>query len=103
MLKTPIDLRVTTHKFAILDLAQRLSIDSWEQLAGELDMSRHRELMQKLSTEKAVEEKFYKLLKEWVQVKNEEATYAALHNAVEACDQRTALSVVRRRFMTCTI
>ena len=95
MLQVPIDMANTVHKFAILDVAQRISSKHWDYFSSLLGLSK--ETLQDLSKEKATEEKYYNAIKEWLKIKRERATFAVLEDLLEQCSQRGAQIVMKKR------
>ena len=61
---TMIDLSNRVHKYAILDICQRMSSDVWEQFANALLLPST--VIDKLRAEAAVEERYYLMLKGWL-------------------------------------
>ena len=83
------------HKFAILDVVQRISVRHWTYFLSHFELSR--ETVQKLSKERAIEEKYYNAIKEWLKIKREQATFAVLNDLLGQCNQRGAQMVMKQR------
>ena len=95
ILQVPIDMANVVHKFAILDVVQRISLNHWTRFSSLLGLSK--ETVELLSREKASEERYYKSIKEWLKVNREGATFAALSELLEQCNERRAQIVMRKR------
>lgn len=96
MLQVPIDMENTIHKFAILDVVQRISVSHWTFFSSQLGLSK--DAVQKLSEEKATEERYYKAIKEWLKVKRQaRATFADLDELLNECSQHGAQIVMKKR------
>lgn len=50
-----------------------------------------------LSKERATEEKYYHAIKEWLRMKGERATFAALNDHLEQCSERGAQAIMKMR------
>ena len=99
ILQTSIDLRNRIHKFAILDISQRLRANKWQQLARKLEIPN--ETIQQLKrTEIVTEECYYQVFKEWLNCKKEDATFGLLQAVLVSCNQRGAMEIVRRRLLS---
>lgn len=99
ILQSPIDLRNQMHKFAILDISQRLRANKWQQLARKLEIPN--ETIQQLKrTESVTEECYYQVFKEWLNNTKEDATFELLQDVLVSCNQRSAMEIVRRRLMS---
>ena len=83
------------HKFAILDVVQRISLRHWNTICSRLELSR--ETIHEIQREESTEEKYYNAIKEWLKVKREEATFAVLNDLLEQCRQHGAQIVMRKR------
>lgn len=83
------------HKFAVLDIVQRISLDHWTRFSSLLGLGE--ETVEILSREKAPEERYYKSIKEWLKVNRERATFAALNELLEQCSEHRAQVVMRKR------
>ena len=94
-LSSPINLKDTKHKFALLDLCQRLRADKWNVFAMSLQLPH--DLILQFEKEQQIEERYYKTLKCWVKRKQEGATFDALCNTLKSCSQENAIIVVKRR------
>ena len=95
ILQSPIDLRNRMHKFAILDISQRLRANKWQQLARKLEIP-NETILQLKRTESVTEECYYQVFKEWLNKKGD-ATFGVLQDVLVSCDQRSAMEIVRRR------
>ena len=96
ILQSPIDLRNRTHKFAILDVSQRLRANKWQQLARKLEIPN--ETIQQLKrTESVTEECYYQVFKEWLNHTKGDATFGVLQDVLVSCNQRSAMEIIRRR------
>ncbi len=95
LLRCPIDLTQRRHKFALLDLAQRLAPDKWHGIATRLELPDP--VLQNIKIERQPEEKYYKTLKQWVSTKKMEATFATLRDVLESYEQFAAVDVMVRR------
>lgn len=95
MLQVPIDMANPVHKFAILDVVQRIPSKHWDYFSSLLGLSK--ETVQALSKERATEEKYYNAVKEWLKIKRERATFAVLEDLLEQCSQRGAQIVMKKR------
>ena len=95
----------TVHKFAVLDVVQRISINNWTRFSSLLGLSK--ETVEVLSREKASEERYYKSINEWLKMKRERATFAVLNELLEECREHGAQIVMKRRLEcnrgTCTL
>ena len=99
ILQSPIDLRNRMHKFAILDISQRLRANKWQQLARKLGIPN--ETIQQLKrTESVTEECYYQVFKEWLNNTKGDATFELLQDVLVSCNQRSAMEIVRRRLMS---
>ena len=92
---TPINLNSTRHKYAILDAAQRIEKSCWRQMATNLEISER--TIQTLAKERAVEERYYKMIKEWITFKGEGATFEVLKNVLETNSQTIAIEAMASR------
>ena len=81
------------HKFAILDISQRLKANKWQMLAKNLEVP-NTKIQHLERTEAVAEERYYKLFREWLSDKQEAATFAILRNA---CDQKSAVDMIIRK------
>ena len=95
MLRVPIDMTNIVHKFAILDVVQRISASHWTYFPSLLGLNR--ETVQVLSKEKATEERYYNAIKEWLKRERERATFAVLDDLLEQCSQLGAQIVMKKR------
>ena len=99
VLQNSIDMKNRMHKFAILDISQRLRANKWQTLAGKLEIP-NTTIQQLTKTENVVEERYYKLFREWLNCKREAATFAVLRDILETCDLKIAVDIIfRRRLM----
>lgn len=99
VLQNSIDMKNRMHKFAILDISQRLRANKWQTLAGKLEIP-NTTIQQLTKTENVVEERYYKLFREWLNCKREAATFAVLQDVLETCDLKIAVDIIfRRRLM----
>ena len=96
LLHCAVNLRNSTHKFAILDISQRLGADRWSAIARKLCLQEE-DIQEIQTTESCVEERYYKMLKQWVKSRQDEATFAALRDTLTSCNQTAAVGVVLRR------
>ena len=96
LLHCAVDLRNSTHRFAILDISQRLGADRWSAIARKLCLQED-DIQRIQKAESCVEERYYKMLKQWVKLRQDGATFAALQDALTSCNQTAAVSVVVRR------
>ena len=94
-LQVPIDMRNKVHKFAILDVVQRISVNHWILFTSLLGLNK--KTVEVLWKEKATEEKYYHAIKEWLRMKGERATFAALHDHLEQCSERGAQAIMKMR------
>ena len=99
ILQTSIDLRNRIHKFAILDISQRLRANKWQQLARKLEIP-NQTIQQLKSTENVTEECYYQVFKEWLNYKKGDATFGLLQAVLVSCNQRSAMEIVRRRLLS---
>lgn len=95
ILQVQIDMSNTVHKFAVLDVVQRISLNHWTRFSSLLGLSK--EIVESLSREKAPEERYYKSIKEWLKLNREGATFAALDGLLEQCNERRAQIIMRKR------
>ena len=95
ILQVPIDMSNVVHKFAVLDVVQRIPPNHWTRFSALLGLSK--ETVELLSREKASEERYYKSIKEWLKVNREGATFAALSELLEQCNEQRAQIVMRKR------
>ena len=95
LLQVPIDMTNKVHKFAILDVVQRISIERWTRFTSLLGLSE--ETIQVLSRKRATEEKYYHAIKEWLRTKNERATFMALNDFLEQCSEHGAQVIMKMR------
>ena len=95
ILEVPINMANIVHKFAVLDVVQRISPNHWTRFSSSLGLSK--ETVELLSREKESEERYYKSIKEWLKVNRERATFAALNELLEHCSERRAQAVMRKR------
>jgi len=79
VLQNSIYMKNRMHKFAILDISQRLRANKWQTLAGKLEIP-NTTIQQLIKTENCVEEQYYKLFREWLNYKREAATFAVLRD-----------------------
>ena len=93
--EVPIDMSNTVHKFAVLDVVQRVSIKHWDKFSFFLGL--RDETIQLLSREKAQEERYYKSVKEWLKVYQHKATFAALSEILEQCSEHEAQIAMNSR------
>ena len=96
VLQNSIDMKNRMHKFAILDISQRLRANKWQTLAGKLEIP-NTTIQQLTKTENVVEERYYKLFREWLNCKREAATFAVLRDILETCDLKIAVDIIFRR------
>jgi len=96
VLQNSIDMKNRMHKFAILDISQRLRANKWQTLAGKLEIP-NTTIQQLTKTENVVEERYYILFREWLNYKREAATFAVLRDILEACDLKIAVDIIFRR------
>ena len=95
ILQVPIDMANIVHKFAVLDVVQRMSLSHWDKFSSFLGLGK--ETVEVLSREKAVEERYYKSIKEWLKTNRERATFAALNGFLDQCSEHRAQVVMRKR------
>ena len=87
------------HKFAILDISQRLRANKWQQLARKLEIP-NETIQQLRRTENIAEECYYKVFKEWLNCKKGDATFGLLQAVLVSCNQRSVMEIVRRRLLS---
>ena len=95
ILQVPIDMANIVHKFAVLDVVQRMSLSHWDKFSSFLGLGK--ETVKVLSREKAAEERYYKSIKEWLKMNRERATFAALNGFLDQCSEHGAQVVMRKR------
>ena len=89
-----IDFSNRVHKFAILDICQRLSSDIWEEFASALMLPST--TIDKLRVEKAVEERYYMMIKGWLGGSSLH-TFSELQELLERFNCQDAVSTMERR------
>lgn len=93
-LQTPINLLDKTHKYALLDVCQRLPLERWYQIADLLKLSN--DTVERLGKEESAEERFYKTLKEWVRGEDE-ACFEELEMVLMRCGGEGAIVAMKMR------
>ena len=89
-----IDFSKRIHKLAILDICQRLSSDIWEEFASALMLPST--TIDKLRVEKAVEERYYMMIKGWLGG-SKSHTFSELQELLERFNCQDAVSTMQSR------
>lgn len=89
-----IKMSVRKHKFAILDVSQRLPETKWQDIGVKLDLGEV--FMTKLAKE-CTEERYYLMLKKWVESSEGTATFSHLRDILVDLEEDTALLVLEAR------
>lgn len=87
-----------SHKYAILDICQRLGPEyrTWKAFASELGLSKQQ--IQKIKREEQLpEERYYLALKQWTVDKKTLATFASLGTILEKCNQSDLIKIILER------
>lgn len=81
-------------RYALLDISQRLAAEKWEVLGECLRLERS--FLGEISGEE-VEERYYLMLKKWVEVSGGNATFSKLHRVLVELEENTAVMVLEAR------
>ena len=90
--KTSIDFDNRTHKFAVLDICQRISTDHFQQFCIRLGLQQHI-INSIVSKESLHEEQYYHAMKTWIK-SNENVTFNNLKLALLSCGQSDLLQFI---------
>lgn len=82
------------HQYAILDVSQRLPEEKWEEIGSILGLER--DFLEKVSNEE-VEERYYLMLKKWVELSNGVATFSHLREILANLEADVALLILEAR------
>ena len=96
--RTPIQLEDTRHKFAILDISQRLNSTKFVSFSKSLGLSDG--IIDEIKKREEVqEEQFYLVIKHWVLGK-EKATFNKLINCLQTCGEDHLVEYILQRLNT---
>jgi hypothetical protein len=97
--KQIVDISVTKHKYAILDICQRLPASILSHFAQRLNvpLDKVREISANFSMK---EERYYQVLKYWLSASKSGGTFEDLQGALESCQQQPVCDVIDRRLQT---
>ncbi len=94
-MRTVIQLENTIHKFAILDISQRLDYDKFVVFSRMLELSD--DLIEAIrGTDDLHEEQFYSVLKRWIQ-NTRSATFNQLIKCLRACNEAHLIPFLKKR------
>lgn len=85
---------IRRHKFAILDVSQRLREPKWRDIGVRLDLD---EVFLSKLTKECIEERYYLMLKEWVELSRGGATFSRLREVLVDLEEDIALLVLEAR------
>ena len=94
--RIPILLEDTAHKFAILDISQRLNYDKFIKFSQSLGLTQN-VIERARSTNDLHEEQFYLILKTWIQEKGNSATFNQLINSIILCKEDHLIQYLTER------
>ena len=89
------------HKYALLDISQRMLHSNWKKIGHELKLS-HGLITHLEECEKNIQERYYKLLVEFVTEFKEKATFRILREVLRECDENLAADILEERLQTRT-
>ena len=89
-----IRMNIRRHKFAILDVSQRLPELKWQDIGVKLALD---EVFLTNLTKECTEEKYYLMLKKWVELSGGGATFTQLRKMLRDLEEDTALLVLEAR------
>ncbi len=89
----PINVTIKKHKFAILDICQRLPFAKWEEIGIKLGMESA--FIDDLSKEEEIEERFYAMIMKRIEIGDGRMTFLDLRDIIK--DEETALLVLEER------
>ena len=94
-MRTVIQLENTTHKFAILDISQRLDYNKFVVFSRTLELPD--DLIEAIrETNDLHEEQFYCVLKRWIQ-NSRSVTFNQLVKCLKACNEAHLISCLKKR------
>ncbi len=94
--RIPIILEDTAHKFAILDISQRLNYDKFITFSQTLGLV-HSIIETIVSTNDLQQEQFYLVLKIWIQDKRKSATFEQLIKCIKSCGEDHVIQYITQR------
>ena len=97
-LRQPVNLNLKPHKYAILDVCQRLHSSSFHTICDQLHLPRD-SVCEILARETLTEEQYYRALMLWLGRREEQGdgTFAQLCAALTATNENTALACIKQR------